>query len=158
MKIPAFKNNKFALVSVAGHDCNIHEELMYDGGTVGNNSYAGYNRFGGDGELCWIEIPQDFAQLYNDWNQSLNKPRKYGVFNLSDIRVLPPEEYPNTDSHEWRLEVALWGTNGPNGDKPTEYVLLKNCDSSHLENILKNCHHISGKTIEIINSILEDRK
>jgi hypothetical protein len=94
--------------------------------------YGGYNRWWGK-SVCF-EVPQDFAELYNDYNK--NRPRKYGIWNLADVKILAPEEIPDFTSFEYKAENTIWGTNGINGDKPTTYVLLKNCEKDHLENIL----------------------
>ena len=158
MKIPAFKNENIAVFSCSHHDCNGAEGIYMDGGVSGTSVYAGYNRFGGEGERCWIELPNvSFADIYNDYNESLYKPRKYGVHKLADIRILPPEEYQDTESFQWERENAIWGTCNVKGNQQTTYMLLVECSTDHLENILKNCHHISAKTIKIINSILGDR-
>ncbi len=141
MKLLGVTNGKQVLASVAHYDCRTFGEgedyIMQDGGALGTPDHAGYNRKWG--KSLWFEVPQNMAELYNDWNNSLNSPRKYGIWNLADVKILTPEEYPDVESFEWRAENAIWGTNGPNGDQPTAYVLLKDCENLHLRRIADIC-------------------
>ncbi len=138
MKLLGVTNGKKILTAVAHYDFRSWGEgddyIMMDGGVQNLNDF-GYNRFSVTGQKVWFEVPQTFAELYNDWN--LNKPRKYGLWNIEDVRLLSPEEIPDTESFEWRAENAIWGTNGPDGKNPTTYVLLKDCELDHLEKISK---------------------
>lgn len=158
MKLLAALSDKYAVFSVSHYDyLRADDGTMADGGQPGLQNYAGYTR--ASNKMGWIELPGvNFAELYNDYNESLHKPRKYGIHKLSEVRILSPEECPDTDSFEWKRENYLWGTNGVKGDKPTTYVRLVDCNTAHLNNILNNCHHIGEKTIKIIQSILEERE
>lgn len=141
MKLLGFHNNKHVVASMARHDYNSFGEgddrIMADGGQPNIGDSAGYNKHWG--KPIWIEVTQNYAELYNDWNQSLNSKRQYGMWNIEDVKILSPEEYPDTDSFEWRAEHEIWGTNGLDGNQPTTYVLLKNCEKNHLEKISALC-------------------
>lgn len=141
MKLLGYTNNKQVIASVARHDFNSFGEgedyILADGGQRNIGDSAGYNKFWG--KSVWFEVPQTFAELYNDWNQSINSPRRYGLWDINDVKVLTPEEYPDTESFEWRAENEIWGTNGLEGNQPTTYVLLKDCSKEHLEKISELC-------------------
>lgn len=140
MKLIGVTNGKQILTSVAHYDYRSfgsgENYIMMDGGVCGLNDF-GYNRFSVTGEKLWFEVPQTYAELYNDWNRNI--PRKYGLWNLEDVRLLSPEEIPDTDSFQWRAENTIWGTNGPSGTDLTTYVLLKDCGQNHLQKIAKLC-------------------
>lgn len=161
MKLLGVTNGKTVLASVAHYDCRTFGEgedyIMMDGGVQGLNDF-GYNRFSVTGEKIWFEVPQNMAELYNDWNNSLNSPRKYGIWNLADVKILSPEEYPDVESFQWRAENAIWGTNGPNGDQPTTYVLIKDCEKSHLKKISELCEKRGNKELKEIVDYWHDRK
>lgn len=141
MKLLGFHNNKQVIASMARHDYNSFgdgdDRIMADGGQPSIGDSAGYNKHWG--RTIWFEIPQNYAELYNDWNQSLNSPRKYGLWNLEDVKILSPEEIPDTETFEWRAENEIWGTNGLSGKEPTTYVLLKDCSVEHLQKISELC-------------------
>lgn len=58
---------------------------------------------------------------------------------------------------EVKADRILWGSYGKSGKEPLQYVLLKECSTSHLKNIIKNCK-ISEELKNIINYILENRQ
>lgn len=133
MKLLGFHNNKQIVASITRYDYRTvgkgDDRILMDGGQ---------GLFGQCwGEKVWFEVPETFAELYNDWN--LNKPRKYGLWDLADVRLLPPEEIPDIDSFEWAAENAIWGTNGLDGKSQTKYVLLKDCELDHLQKIAEIC-------------------
>lgn len=121
---------------------------MMDGGVENTSQYAGYNRFSVTGKRLWIEVSQNYAELYNDWN--CNDPRQYGLWNIEDVKILSPEEIPDTESFEWRAENEIWGTNGLDGNQPTTYVLLKDCSKEHLRKISKLCESRGNKELQRI--------
>lgn len=152
MKLLGVTNNKVVLASVAHYDCRTFGEgedyIMHDGGALGTPYHAGYNRKWG--KSIWFQVPQNMAELFNDYNNSLNSPRKYGIWPIEEVKVLSPEEIPDVKSFEWRAENAIWGTNGLDGKGTTTYVLLKDCEKSHLQKIseiLKNKGNKELKTI-----------
>lgn len=151
MKLLGVTNGKQVLASVAHYDCRTfgdgEDYIMQDGGQNIDESF-GYNRKWG--KSIWFEIPQTYAELYNDWNNSLNSSRKYGIWNLADVKILTPEEYPDINSFEWRAENAIWGTNGLNGDQPTTYVLIKDCEKNHLKKISELCEKRGNKDLKEI--------
>lgn len=118
---------------------------MMDGGQDldGQGWYGQYH-----GKPIWIEVPQNYAELYNDWNR--NDPRQYGLWNIEDVKILSPEEIPDTESFEWRAENEIWGTNGLDGNQPTTYVLLKDCSKEHLRKISKLCESRGNKELQRI--------
>lgn len=159
MKLLGVTNGKQILTSVAHYDYRSlgdrEDYLMMDGGVQGLSNF-GYNRFSVSGKKVWFEIPQSYAELYNDWN--LNSPRKYGVWNLKDVKLLSPEEIPDTESFEWRAENEIWGTNGPDGKDPTTYVLLKDCSKDHLQKISQLCEKRQNKDLKQIADYWYERK
>lgn len=154
MKLFGVTNGKVILTSVSHYDYRSYGEgedyIMMDGGVIGLNSFAGYNRFSVSGEKVWFEIAQNYAELYNDWNQSLHSPRQYGLWNIEDVKILSPEEIPDTESFEWRAENEIWGTNGLSGKEPTRYVLLKDCPKDHLQKISELCKERENKELQEI--------
>lgn len=55
-------------------------------------------------------------------------------------------------------ERLLWGTHGPKGDQPRRWVPLKECETDHLQAILKTQLHIYGGVVErVIKHILKER-
>jgi hypothetical protein len=107
-----------------------------------------------EGKRVWFEVDEDFAEIYNKYNRKeIN-----GVWDVKQGRILPPEEYPNCDSIEEQVENFIWGTRGKDGKSPLKYVLLKNCDTDHLQNILKDVKHIQAETKKVIEYILKNRE
>ena len=154
MKLLAVTNNKTVVFSVGHHDCRMADGLMADGGQPGCTDYAGYNRF--SHKPIWIELPGvSFGTLYNEY--SANQGRAYGIHDISEVRILPENEIPDPESLEHRLEGAVWGTRGVNGDQPLKFIALKDADSDHLRAIIKNCPYASASIKEIIIEILERR-
>jgi hypothetical protein len=133
MKLLGFHNNNQIVASIARYDYisigDGDDRIMMDGGQP--HLSDGYLRFWGN--KAWFEVPQTFAELYNDLN--VGRPRKYGKWKLEDVRLLSTEEIPDAKSFEWGAENAIWGTNGKDGKSPTTYVLLKDCELDHLEKI-----------------------
>lgn len=160
MKLLGFHNGKQIVASVASHDYRSFGEgddrIVMDGG----QNLDGQGWFGQKwGQSAWFEVPQTFAELYNDWNLSLNSPRKYGLWNLEDVRLLSPEEIPDTESFEWQAENAIWGTNGPDGKSLTTYVLLKDCELGHLEKIAEICERRrDGELKKIVDYWIDSKK
>jgi len=113
-----------------------------------------------------IDLPVSLGELYEDWNQfknkygrilPINKINGYYIYDDS-VKFVKPEDILDRNSFEFKKQTALWGTNGPKGDKPTKCINLIDAETDHLKAILKNCSHISEEYRKIINSILEDRK
>lgn len=159
MKILGRANERFFIASAAHYDCRTHDGMMVDGGAKGCHDYAGYNRFGGDGKTCWAEIPITFADFYNDYrlnSTSSRAVRKYGIWPLSEAKILEKEDWPDIESLDWKIENAIWGTRGKNGDEPLKYISLKDAETSHLEAILE-LKYASEYIKEVINKILDGR-
>ena len=55
-------------------------------------------------------------------------------------------------------QKLFWGTYGLPPMYPPRWVLLKNCSTKHLENILKTQHHITNELKAVINKLLNDRE
>lgn len=159
MKLLGYTNGQQVIASIAAHDFRTFGSgdsyIMADGGVIGITS-NGYNRHWG--RPIWIEVPQNMAELYNDYNQSLFSPRKYGVWQIEDVKVLAPEEYPDTNGFEYRAENEIWGTNGPNGDEPTTHVLIKDCSKEHLAKISELCGKRGNKKLQEIADYWIDKK
>lgn len=139
MKLLGRSNGKKVIASISHYDCIGVDGMLVDGGILGTAQYAGYNRIGGEGETIWFEVTQTYSELYNDYRDKHLSPRKYGIWDIKDVKVLSPEEYPDTESFEWRAENAIWGTNGIDGTQRTKYVHLKDCPKEHLEKIVELC-------------------
>ena len=160
MKLLGFHNGKQIITSIAHYDYRSFGEgadyIMADGGIPGTLYYAGYIRC--HGRKAWFEVPQTYAELFNDYN-SLDSPRKYGLWNLEDVRILSLEEIPDTESLEWRAENAIWGTNGLDGKSLTTYVLLKDCELDHLEKIAEICERrLNDEMKELVDYWIDKKK
>jgi hypothetical protein len=127
MKLKGFTNYKQIVASVARYDYITVGEgadyIMADGGQPNIGDSEPYSRFWG--AKIWFEVPQTFAELYNDWRENFGEKRKYGVWNYNEVKILSPEEFPNIQSFEWKAENSIWGTLGINGDEPISFVMLK---------------------------------
>lgn len=157
MKLLGSTNQKQIVSSISRYDCvgvgKGEYYIMHDGGQPHTNHYGGYSR--GWGETVWFEIPQTFAELYEDYQ--FNKTRKYGVWNIEDVGILPEREWPDIDSIEEKAKNFIWGTNGVDGKQKTRYALLKDCSLDHLKNILKNVPHIHEETREVIGYLIKNK-
>ena len=158
MKLLGKTNRKEVVASISHHDFVAAGEgedgICHDGGQPHTNHCAGYTR--GWGETVWFEIPQTFAELYEDYQ--FNKTRKYGIWNIKDVRILPKEEYPDVDSIETKAENFIWGHRGLDGTEKLRHVLLKDCSLDHLKNILNNVPHLHGGTREVIEYLIDKRQ
>ncbi len=148
MKLLGRTNNKIVIASVSRHDYNGIAGMFVDGGVNGTFQGGGYYRCGGEGKTIWFQIPETFAELYNDYRDN-RANRKYGIWKLEDVKILSPEECPDTESFEWQAENAIWGTNGIDGDFSTTYVHLKDCSKEHLEKIIELCRSRGEQAIPI---------
>jgi hypothetical protein len=156
MKLLGFHNDNQIVASIARHDyVSLPDGTFADGGQPGIGDSMGYNRH--YGKAAWFKVPQTYAELYNDYQYNF-KARKYGIWNLADVKILSPEEIPDTDSFEWRVENAIWGTNGPKGDQPTRYVLLKDCELDHLQKISDLLELRGNKSLKKIVDFWIDKK
>ena len=127
MKLLGKANEKIVIASVSHYDYREQDGLMADGGNPLCPTYSGYNRFSVEGETVWFEVPQNFADLYNDYqfNSTPSRAvRKYGIWKREDVRILPKEEWPDLEDETLKFENALWGTRGKDGKSPLKYVLL----------------------------------
>ena len=61
------------------------------------------------------------------------------------------------DPLEKRVEHALWGTYGKEGNGPLTWVFLKDCETSHLEAILNTHVALATWIQEVIKEILRNR-
>lgn len=155
MKLIGRTNGKQVIASISHHDYVALGEgdghISADGGQILTNKYAGYDR--GWGQVIWLSVPQNFAELYSDYQ--FNKPRKYGIWNIEDVRILEKEEWPDVDSLEEKSQSFIWGTRGKDGAGKLRYVLLKDCSMSHLQAILTNVSDIHPETKEVIKYLIK---
>jgi hypothetical protein len=151
MKLFGVTDGKKVIASMSHYDYISLDGLVADGGQPLTNHYGGYSRFWG--ERVWFEVPQGFDELYYDYN-CCNKNRKYGIWNIEDVRILKEVEYPDVDSVEEKSENFIWGTRGVNGDELLKYVLLKNCSADHLQKIIANVKHLQPETEKVIWHLL----
>lgn len=64
----------------------------------------------------------------------------------------------DNDDFQKIKDRLLWGTRGKSGKEPLKWVPLKECETDHLKNILKDCRiKLNGVTEKVIESILNDR-
>jgi len=71
------------------------------------------------------------------------------------------EDWSLTEKDPFSLiaERLLWKTCGPEGKEPGRWVPLLECETSHLEAILKTQRHIKGTLVErVVCYLLEKRK
>ena len=61
------------------------------------------------------------------------------------------------DPHEKIREVFMWGTYGEEGDKPLEYLLLKELTTEHIKAIIRNCGHVPQWRKDIFSNELAYR-
>lgn len=160
MKLFGSTNGKQVVASMSRHDYvsvgEGEDRICQDGGQAHTNHYAGYTK--GWGKRIVFEVPQTFAELFSDYQYNQGeKPRKYGIWDIEDVRILPKEEWPNVDSIEEKVENFVWGSNGPDGKEKLKYVLLKDCSLDHLKNIIKNVHSIHEGTKEVIEYLIKNK-
>lgn len=151
MKLIGSTDGEKVIASISRYDCVTYGELLRDGGQPATNMYAGYTR--GYGQVVCFEVPQDFAELYNDYNFN-HKNRKYGIWDITDVKILEKEDWPDFDSIEERAENFIWGHRGLLGDQPLQYVLLKNRPLDHLRAIIKTQGSIHEETKEVIEYLI----
>lgn len=130
-----------------------HGDMMCDGGQPHTNFYGGYSRCSTSGKTVWFEVKNDFAEIYNKYNRK----EFNGVWDVKQGRILSSEEYPDVDDMDVKVDNYIWGTSGKDGKSPLKYVLLKNCETDHLQNILANVKHIQPETKKVIEYILKNR-
>jgi hypothetical protein len=100
-----------------------------------------------------IELEVSPAALYNDWN---NRKDKFGKTHISEVRIVPPEEYEDRQSFAFKKKYSQWGTLGKDGLGPRRQVMLSECQSDHLQAIL-DTQNVGPEARAIIRSILADR-
>ncbi len=157
MKLFGVKNDKYVVASIAHYDCIGIDELMADGGQIGTNDYAGYTR--GSGERCCFEVPQNFAELYTDYNNNRDN-RKYGIWPIDKVKLLDKKLWPKKIDMAYKAENFIWGHRGPNGDQPLTYSLIKDLTTEHLKAIIEYSKKfpINEETYQVIKYILKKRK
>jgi hypothetical protein len=130
------------------------DDMVCDGGQPHTNFYSGYTNFSMSGQTVWFEFNADFAEIYNKYNRK----KINGVWDVKQGKILSPEEYPDVNDMSVKADNFIWGTSGKHGKSPLKYVLLKNCETDHLQNILANVKHIQPETKEVIEYILKNRE
>jgi len=89
--------------------------------------------------------------------------RKKAITNKNRQQRMTEDEYLKfcdvkiRDDFEQIKNKLLWETIGKEGDKPPHWVKLKDCDNTHLRNIIIKVKYIHPITKEVILSILHDR-
>lgn len=79
----------------------------------------------------------------------------YPVGKLDNIELLMIYD---DEPFESSMKKLLWGTYGKSGKEPLKYVILFECETDHLNNIIKNMTKISDYYKINILHILEYRK
>ena len=62
------------------------------------------------------------------------------------------------DPHSIIREHFGWGSRGKDGNKPLHYIILKDMESSHIENVLETQHHIQEHIRKVFEDELHVRK
>jgi hypothetical protein len=157
MKLLGKTNRKEIIASISHYDYVAagegEDRICHDGGQPHTNHCAGYSR--SCGETVWFQVPQTFAELFEDYQ--FNKKRKYGVWKFSKAKILPKNKWPDINSIEVKAENFIWGTNGVDGKQKTRYVLLKDCSLDHLKAIIKNVKHLHEETREVIEYLIAQK-
>lgn len=158
MKLLGRTNQKQVVASISRHDYVSSGEgenrICDDGGQPHTNHYAGYSR--GWGETVWFEVPQTFAELYADYQ--FVKNRKYGIWNVEDVRILPKSEWPDVGLIEEKAENYIWGNRGIDGKDELKYILLKDCSLNHLKAIIANVGSIHEETRLVIEYLIDKQR
>lgn len=158
MKLVGRTDGKTVIASMASHDYisvkTGDDHICVDGGQPGTRQYAGYGRYWGT--PIFFEVPQTFGELYTDYQLNFKSGRKYGIWDIKDVKVVDEKDWPDVESFEYKVEQAIWGTRGFEGSQPLEYVHLKDCATDHLLNIL-NTQNINEDLILIIKYIINGR-
>jgi len=162
MKLIGRTNGKQVIASISHYDyVSVGEgddHICADGGQILTAQYAGYDR--GWGTVIWFEVAQNFAELYSDYQFRSTRSgvqRKYGIWNIEDVKILEKKDWPDVDSIEEKSKNFCWGTNGPDGKEKTHYVLLKDCSIEHLKAILANVPHIGEETKKVIEYLIQKK-
>lgn len=146
MKLYGPTDDEHVIASVSRYDCAIYNGLMADGGQAGCQSFAGYNRFSVSKKI-WFEVPQNFAELTQDYNDNFRQ-RKYGIWKVLDVRVLNEDEYPDTNSFEWRLENYIWGSRLP--DNRIKWLMIKDMEKDHIQAILNTQKNLDKSIRDVL--------
>ena len=77
------------------------------------------------------------------------------IFEKSDLKLIGLTRISSLDLAVKRLP---WGTYGLPPKQPVIWVLLNDCSTAHLRNILKTQYHISKSYRIVINEILYRRQ
>ncbi|MFA5234061.1 MAG: hypothetical protein WC390_06630 [Sulfurimonas sp.] len=154
MKLLGVSNQSVFIASVSHHDYVTYDELMCDGGQPALQQYAGYTR--ASGPMIWAEVSQTWEEILNDYLH--NRPRKYGIWQIKDVKLLASDEVPEINSVEWRKSHLLWGTRGKNQDQLLKYVPLVKLTTDHLKAILDTQTQITDELKGWIKEILQERK
>lgn len=152
MILHGITDGKNVIASISHYDYRSVDGLMMDGGQCHTLEYSGYNRWAG-GRAIWFEVPQNFAELYYDYNFNKGK-RKYGYWKIKKVKIIPDDT--KIDIEEHKIKNAIWGTYGKSGKDKLKFVHLIDCEDEHLRNIL-NSQKISDKLSNIIKTILTNR-
>jgi phosphoribosyl-ATP pyrophosphohydrolase len=81
----------------------------------------------------------------------------YQRYSFADKTKIESYTINSSDSFEYTKSKLLWGTYGKNNDQPLKYVPLIDCETEHLQAILKNMYNIRQIHKTVIISILKDR-
>lgn len=123
-----------------------------DGKSFIDGGQGDYFRYAG-GEIIRIELDVNLGQLYDDWNRRFDK---YCSFDIKDVKIVPKDQWEDRESFEWKKKEATWGSRGKDGKGELVYKRLIELETEHLLAIWA-LPYVSTTTIEIIDSILEDR-
>jgi hypothetical protein len=153
MILLGIKNDTHIVASISRYDYITHDDLMMDGGQPTTLNYTGYYKFSG-GNPAWFRIPQRYSEIHADYSN--NKDRKYGVWKIEDVEILPGTLSEDL-LEEQKIENALWGTYDKKSPNNVRYVHLVDCDDDHLRNIIE-LTYVSNRLKDVIYKILENRK
>jgi len=104
----------------------------------------------------FVEIPLESSAMGESWtfiDGGLDYQRR-GFISHPDLDLSYTLFSNATDQN--LVDHLLWGTYGVNGDQPLTYVLLKDCSSDHLQNILE-IEKLNPIHRKVCKLILEER-
>lgn len=148
MKLPVVLSNKGkCAASITRHDFREIDGVFIDGGIPGVSG----DYFRSNGQIVWVEVPQSFPVLYEDYQYNIGEKRKFGIWRYKEVRILPAAEIPDTNSIEWMAENAIYAFKK---GKKFQYKLLKELSRDELLAI--DASKQTDKIQQVIKFLLEN--
>lgn len=97
------------------------------------------------GETLMIDGGTDYSRCSGNFEKLIKSGDIISLMLYSDASI------------EQKAEKLIWGTRGKNGDQPLKYVLMKDCETDHLNAILET-QIITKDRRNVIEYIIRKRK